>query len=237
MTITLAIDTSTKFSSVAVKGSDGNILCRETESENSHDEELTNLVKTTLEVANLKFSDLEQLLVGSGPGSFTGLRIGFSFLKGLGVSLEIPLKVFPTFHAAAFAQDSKSTILVLSDARRKEWFAQLFKFSDTKGVEELGSLEIKTEDEIKSLVAKHSELSICSLEKERISDFLGKLGFKFIPLSNIANGLISLDKSGFKPLNPKMESSELELAEASPSYIRSVAAKTIAERMAEQGLT
>ncbi|MEZ4753392.1 MAG: tRNA (adenosine(37)-N6)-threonylcarbamoyltransferase complex dimerization subunit type 1 TsaB [Bdellovibrionota bacterium] len=236
MSIALAIDTSTKFSSIALQLSDGSILCNETESENSHDEELANLVQQTLSDADLKAKDIRKLIIGSGPGSFTGLRIGFSFMKGLASALGLSLDVLPTFHAAALASVvEQGTVAVLSDAKRSEWFMQIFEILDANKIKEKISLKIYSQLEVENLLSEHLVAEGACILSNSVEDLLSltKNASKSLRLNNlnmIAKGLILLDNIKFPRLNPSAESDELELAYAEPSYLRAVFAQTISER-------
>ena len=87
----LCIDTSGKFCSISIS-LDNNIQ----ESINSklplsHSSELAVNVKKIIDKYNIKICDLDCIIINIGPGSFTGLRIGVSFAKGLSLSKNIPL--------------------------------------------------------------------------------------------------------------------------------------------------
>lgn len=87
----ISIDTSSKFCSLSIQLS-GNI--RDSIVSNlalSHSSELAVNLKKLINKYQIKISDLDFVLVNVGPGSFTGLRIGVSFAKGLCLSNNIPL--------------------------------------------------------------------------------------------------------------------------------------------------
>jgi tRNA threonylcarbamoyladenosine biosynthesis protein TsaB len=69
--------------------------------------------------ANAAASDLDALVVGTGPGSFTSTRIGLAFARGLGLALSLPAAGVPTLDALA-AADPRAYAVV--DARRREVF-------------------------------------------------------------------------------------------------------------------
>ncbi|MDR0307317.1 MAG: tRNA (adenosine(37)-N6)-threonylcarbamoyltransferase complex dimerization subunit type 1 TsaB [Chitinispirillales bacterium] len=89
----MGIDTSSADLgvSVAAYGSPLSSVCRYVA--NSHAEHITQAVKTTLDLAGVNISQINRIAVSAGPGSFTGLRIGLSFVKGL--SLNSDVKVLP----------------------------------------------------------------------------------------------------------------------------------------------
>lgn len=82
-------------------------------------------------------ADISALAVSIGPGSFTGLRIGLSSVKGLAYGWEIPVVGVPTLLAvAARVTDWEGLICPLLDARKKEVYAALFRKRD-RAVERL----------------------------------------------------------------------------------------------------
>jgi len=69
---------------------------------NIHSEILFSLAEKLLELSQTNLSEIKAIAVSQGPGSFTGLRIGFAAAKGLATGAEIPLVPVPTFEAIAF---------------------------------------------------------------------------------------------------------------------------------------
>ena len=99
----LAIDTSSPVLSVAVV--DGTHVLAETyvECERKHSERLLRTVEWVLDEAGHGLSDIEGYAVGSGPGSFTGLRIGIAACKGFALAEQKPLIGVPTLPVLASA--------------------------------------------------------------------------------------------------------------------------------------
>jgi tRNA threonylcarbamoyladenosine biosynthesis protein TsaB len=99
----LAVDTSTQ--SVGIALFDGNqILCEESWiSRRFHTVELANAVQSNLFRAGLTAADLHVLAVASGPGSFTGLRIGMALIKGIAYTHQLPVIGIPTLDITARA--------------------------------------------------------------------------------------------------------------------------------------
>lgn len=100
----LAIDTSTLLAGVAIY--DGVQVLGETtwRSHNHHTVELGPVVAETLARAGVKAAELKAVAVATGPGSFTGLRIGLAFGKGLALAWRIPILGIPTLDGLAAAQ-------------------------------------------------------------------------------------------------------------------------------------
>src|SRR5688572_27122580 len=78
------------------------------------------------------FSKIEHCVIGQGPGSYNGLRVGYAFLKGLLCLSPVPVTEIPTplilaTQAASELQVSQAAILVLNNARREEVYGALIQ--------------------------------------------------------------------------------------------------------------
>jgi len=117
----LAIDTSTRFVGVALY--DGTQVLSESTwlSQNHHTVELAPAVADALRRVGAEPTDLQVLGVALGPGSFTGLRIGLAFAKGLALSHHIPMIGIPTLDILAVAQPVSEVPLaaVIEAGRRR----------------------------------------------------------------------------------------------------------------------
>ena len=102
--LVLAIDTATRWPVVALSRRDGSMVGeRQWESRHRHGEQLLEQLDDLLAADARRPSDIAALVVGIGPGSFTGLRIGLATAKTLAYSLDVPLVGIPTTHALALA--------------------------------------------------------------------------------------------------------------------------------------
>lgn len=90
-----------------------------------HQEAIAPLVQAVMAEAGLDFSDLERIGVTIGPGSFTGLRVGLAFAKGLGAALALPVFGVGTLAALAEPLGDALTFAVI-DARRGQVYLQAF---------------------------------------------------------------------------------------------------------------
>jgi tRNA threonylcarbamoyladenosine biosynthesis protein TsaB len=92
----LALDTSTPITELFLADSGGKILKQiKAETGNQLSEQLLQIIEDALKDAGLKLSNLTGLIFVSGPGSFTGLRIGASTVNALAYSLNIPVVGIP----------------------------------------------------------------------------------------------------------------------------------------------
>jgi tRNA threonylcarbamoyladenosine biosynthesis protein TsaB len=108
---------------------DGVALADGTQRESrAHVASLPRLVARVLADAGLTLDDVEAVAVSIGPGSFTGLRIGLGFAKGLVLASGVPLAAVPTLEALAWVADAEpgQTICAALDARKHEVYAALF---------------------------------------------------------------------------------------------------------------
>ena len=123
----LAVDTALAACSVAVLDG-GDVLAHVFEPmERGHAEALAPMVENAMKQAELNFAALDRLAVTTGPGTFTGQRVGLAFMRGLRVALHKPLTGITTL-AAMGAQAEAETGLAayasLHDAKRGEVYVQ-----------------------------------------------------------------------------------------------------------------
>jgi tRNA threonylcarbamoyladenosine biosynthesis protein TsaB len=94
--------------------------------ERGHAEALPPMVAEVVAQSGLGFSDIDRIAVTIGPGTFTGLRIGLSFARGLGLAAGIPVAGIDSLSAIAANEAAKAPLLVVSDARNDEVYAAVF---------------------------------------------------------------------------------------------------------------
>lgn len=125
----LAINTSGQYSDVAIQNGE-QIVERFFDDLREQDVELAGLVSDICNSAGVGFKSITRIGVVVGPGSFTGLRVGLAFAKGLGLVLKIPV-IGVTSLEAALNEKSDSEILVALSAKRRPpertWWVQLVK--------------------------------------------------------------------------------------------------------------
>lgn len=129
----LAIDTSSRFGSVALAEGEETIAQHNLNIELTHAERLLPGIETILRQAGWAVDDLEGLALTIGPGSFTGLRIGLATMKGFAQAKGLPLVGVSTLDALSYnACCSERPVAAALDARRGEIFAKVVRFSGGK---------------------------------------------------------------------------------------------------------
>ena len=125
--VILHIETATKVCSVALSVDGKLISIKESNSEAYiHGESLTLFILEVLQLSKLKIEQLSAVSISSGPGSYTGLRIGVSTAKGLCFGLQIPLIKIETLDALMQIGRKGTEIinlLAVLDARRMEVYS------------------------------------------------------------------------------------------------------------------
>jgi|TARA_B110000503_G_C7154005_1_gene416451 tRNA threonylcarbamoyladenosine biosynthesis protein TsaB len=127
----LAIETATKICSVGLFKDGELLLLKEENGDYSHAENLADFTNQLLVKSKLDVKDLSAVVVSKGPGSYTGLRIGVSFAKGLCYALKIPLISIDTLHAIALGWVQSGSpevdlICPMIDARRMEVYSAIY---------------------------------------------------------------------------------------------------------------
>lgn len=126
MSLVLAIDTAAPRLQLAVLRADGTSDVWVEAIARGHAEVLFSAIATLLTRNGLAYADLDRLVTTTGPGSFTGLRIGLAAARGLALALDIPVLGVPTLTALSLAGAPGEPLAVLVDARREEAYIQTF---------------------------------------------------------------------------------------------------------------
>ena len=128
----IAIETSTEICSIAYiqDGKCENII--EDKIPRQHAEELPLFYNELVNQTNLKLSEIDAIAVSIGPGSFTGLRIGLSYAKGLAYSHKKPIVPIPTMQSLlhGYGKTNKKIVVMLLSHGNK-YFVQQFDYSNS----------------------------------------------------------------------------------------------------------
>ncbi|HEX3499131.1 MAG TPA: tRNA (adenosine(37)-N6)-threonylcarbamoyltransferase complex dimerization subunit type 1 TsaB [Stellaceae bacterium] len=130
MTI-LALDTSGAACSVALRDQAGRLLAHRFEAlQRGHAERLMPMLREAMEEAAVDFAGLALIAVTTGPGSFTGIRVGLAAARGLALASGLPILGVTAFEALAAAvppaERHGRALLVAIDSRRGDFFIQSF---------------------------------------------------------------------------------------------------------------
>lgn len=124
----LAVETSTLTGAVALLEGDAVVAESRLNIAVTHSERLLGTVDQLLAGAGWRLGDVEALAVAIGPGSFTGLRIGVSTMKGLAFATGKPLVGIPTLDALAWTLPfAANPVCPILDARKGEVYAGLYR--------------------------------------------------------------------------------------------------------------
>ena len=133
----LSVETATLAGSVALSRGDEVLASLTGDSAVSHSNTLLSDIDRVLGEAQVELTAIDVFAVATGPGSFTGLRIGIATVKGLAATLDRPTAGVPTLHAVALAAGPSPRSVALLPAGRGEVFAQLFFVTEDGLVTEL----------------------------------------------------------------------------------------------------
>lgn len=152
----LAVDTALGACSVAILDSDAVLAHRFAVMERGHAEALAPMVEDAMRQAELPFTALDRLAVTTGPGTFTGQRVGLAFMRGLRVALHKPLNGVTTLAAmaaAAMAETGLHVAAALHDARRNEVYLEIV------GPDPIAPI-ILPFDEAVAIVSRHGRIAL-----------------------------------------------------------------------------
>ena len=175
----LAVDTATLSCSAAIV--DNGLVCAEltTVNNQTHSKHLMNMIDTVCDISGLKIADMDGFAVTRGPGSFTGLRIGISTVKGLAWSLNKPVVGISSLDALAWpCAPGAYLVCTLLDARKHEVYYCRYHFQDgelkKEGIEQfVVPTEVINDIREPCLFVGNG----ATLYKEEILEKLGELAF------------------------------------------------------------
>jgi tRNA threonylcarbamoyladenosine biosynthesis protein TsaB len=162
MTTILAVDTSTEACSVALQIG-GECIAKYSEEPRSHSRLLMPMVQQVLAEAEIKVNQLDTIGVSIGPGSFTGLRIGFAAMQGLAYGADIPVVPVSTLElmVATYRRQENlesgeieaGEIIALLDARMSEFNLGRYKLSNNNQIEALATDQLVSTDQAIELIS------------------------------------------------------------------------------------
>lgn len=186
--IILSLETATLGGSVFLGRGSVQLAIRNGDSQVSQSAGLLRDINDSLEEAGLSLQEVDLFACASGPGSFTGLRIGIATLKAFAASLKRPCVGIPTLQAMAHAAGLAGATVAVLPAGRGEVFAQMFSVSEDGSVTELGAAAHLSPQR---LVAKYAALrnvvwagSGAHLQRDFLESYAQQQGIGFVERSH-----------------------------------------------------
>lgn len=125
----LSIETATEVCSICLSKGTNILAAKEAPDTYQHIEAITTLIQEVIKTAKMTFDEIDAVVVSSGPGSYTALRVGVSTAKGICYAMNKPLIEVSTLKSLAGAMQKESkggTFLPMIDARRMEVYTAIF---------------------------------------------------------------------------------------------------------------
>ncbi len=153
----LAIDTCLDQCAVALRPPNGDIVTMVEPRTTGHAERLPLMVRDMLQKSGMTAKNINKINVTTGPGSFTGVRVGLSFARGMAIGHPLKLHGMTSFQALALSAPSSSSksskIVTLIDARRGQIYGQIFTYGATGEAIPDGAAFIENPDQIAQKLA------------------------------------------------------------------------------------
>jgi tRNA threonylcarbamoyladenosine biosynthesis protein TsaB len=144
----LGIDTATPVTSVAVGSREGTLASIAVRNDRGHAELLVPMVRQALEHAGVQGAELDGIAVGTGPGLFTGLRVGVSSAKAMAQAWRLPMVPVSSLDVLAFGcRHAGRAVCAAIDGRRGELFTATYRPAPP-GVERLGDYRVMRPEEL-----------------------------------------------------------------------------------------
>jgi len=172
----LGIDTSRKGFIFIGKKED--ILISGNFSDRSTSGQILPALNDLLKAEKIKLDELEGIVVGLGPGSFTGLRIGLSLVKSLSFSLKIPLIGIPTLDYLAFSVPISGIVCPVREAYGGCYYASFFEKREEEMIKRSDYLFLPPEEIIK-ISKKFSPQKVTFFSSLEVSRIFLKFGGNF----------------------------------------------------------
>jgi tRNA threonylcarbamoyladenosine biosynthesis protein TsaB len=181
--VILSVDTATLGGSVCVTRGVIVLATRIGDSAVSHSNSLLKDINESLGEAELTIREIDLFAAASGPGSFTGLRIGLATVKALAATLEIPCVGIPTLHAVALAGGPATATVALLPAGRGEVFSQLLSVSNSGRVTALDHPAHLSPHKVLDKYGSLETLKWCGpgahMYRDLLRSFAGEQGIEF----------------------------------------------------------
>ncbi len=199
----------------------------------SNNEELAKLLSKLLKENLLEIKDIDTIIINRGPGSFTGLRIGYAFLEGILSSIDVNVSQIVLLEAVRhiYSDVIKECDVVCQHIRKENFFAYLIKENKLEYVDSDFLMSYITKYSSKVYVINDIEEDVKGDIKEDIKEDSKKTfnseNLSFIHLNFISSKILIEYYTRFNIPNIK------NMSELKPNYVQKISAKTISERNAK----
>ena len=209
----LAIDTATRKLNLAVRfGGDRLVKSSETV-EKTHGQIIMKKISDLFNSAGGSVNELQAVVVGTGPGSFTGLRIGLAAAKGIAVACDLPVVGVGVFDVAAICLPAAIHAWVMVPSRRGEYYVGKV----AAGTLNANSVRVIAEEELPNLIGSEPAYGIDFNPTEVLASLMPNLTGEQLVYD--ASDLLQVGLSRLQECGPT------NLAELEPIYLQ----KAIAE--------
>ena len=194
----LAIDTATDVASVAVGSGDRGAppVARSLRGARQHAAQIVPLIQQVLALAGVTLERIAEIVVADGPGSFTGLRIGWAAAKGFAHERELPVVAVPSLLGAAHAAAAgeRGPVVVCFDALRGQVFGAIYAFPPGR-VETIVAPGLFTLAELARVTPVRPQLAVGDGAERYADEIRSWIGRPPVPLdarSLVAGSLLAL---------------------------------------------
>lgn len=219
----LTVDSSATAASVAL--SDDSKLIGEffINTELTHSATLVPMINSLLSVCAKSIDDIEMIAVTSGPGSFTGVRIGVSAVKGIAFERDIPCMSISTLESMAYNLLSCDCVVcAVMDARRNQVYNALFEVSSGNVTRLCDDRAIAVEELKSELIDKYKDKKIVLVGDG--ADVTRTIFADALDLADVAPENLLMQRASSVALAAKDKLSKgekpVKSAELLPSYLR-----------------
>ena len=216
MALLLNIDTATEIARISISENENVIDSITNTNQKEHASFLQPAIKSLLQKADLSIDKLNAVAVTSGPGSYTGLRVGMASAKGLCYALKIPLITINTLQVMALSsinqvKDEWAFYCPMIDARRLEVFTAVY---DNHLSEIIKPCSIILDNEVFKDILSTNKIYFSGSGSVKCKDIMNNEAALFVISEATANAMAQLSYQSF------IKKSFADISYASPVYLK-----------------
>lgn len=155
----LAVDTSARVAAVAVMEDDTLLGEYVLNHKMTHSERVLPMVKDVMDSLEIKPEDIDVYAASSGPGSFTGLRIGITTIKAIAYAVQKPVVSVPTLDALAYnVPMTDALVCPIMDARNNQVYTSMYKWENGSQVSIMDYVGIPVSELVNIIEGKNNKV-------------------------------------------------------------------------------